>query len=451
MSSYVAVFSDISRAKQAEQKLFFLANHDTLTGLPNRSHFTDRISGAIARAKRRDQRLALLFIDLDHFKIVNDTLGNEVGDISLQEIAKRLKRITRHEESLARWGGDEFILLLDDFRHMADISLTVQRLLAGLASPMFIDGHELTPSASVGIALYPDNADNSSELIKFADTAMYRAKQSGRNSFEYYSDYLAEETRHRFEVGHDLQRALRQAELCLHYQRQVDVQSGRTVGLEALVRWNHPERGLLAPGFFIPIAEELGLIRLLGDWVLGEACRQIAAWRAAGLNCPRVAVNVSPSQLDDQFPDKVSAVLREHDIPARLIDIEITESALERKVDMIRTLHALKDLGVNLSIDDFGTGYSSLSYIKHFPVDCFKIDKSFVDGIPASSQDVAIVRTILALGGSLNVGVLAEGVESREQLECLAGLGTDTVQGYLFGKPEPPRIIEGILAREPRS
>ena len=445
VSSYVAVFSDISRTKQAEQKLFFLANHDTLTGLPNRAHFSDRINGIIARAKRKSQRLALLFIDLDHFKIVNDTLGHEVGDIFLQEIALCLKKITRHEESLARWGGDEFILLLEDFSNNAEITQTVQRLFNSLSAPIYIEGHELSPSASIGIALYPDNADNSTELIKFADTAMYRAKQHGRNSFEFYSDFLAEETRHRFEVGHELQRALRNNELCLHYQPQVDTRSQRINGLEALIRWQHPERGLLAPGTFIALAEELGLIALLGDWVLREACRQLAVWRGSGLHCPRVAVNVSPSQLDARFPDKVAQALHDFDIPPHMLDIEITENALERKEDMIPTLHALKTLGVKLSIDDFGTGYSSLSYIRHFPIDCFKIDKSFIDGIPDSNQDMAIVRTILALGDSLNISVLAEGVETQAQYDYLASLGCDSIQGYLFGKPMPPEQIEATL------
>jgi diguanylate cyclase (GGDEF)-like protein/PAS domain S-box-containing protein len=453
VSNYVAVFSDISKAKQAEDKLFYLANHDTLTGLPNRAHFTDRINSVISRAKRKRSKLALLFIDLDHFKLVNDTLGHVCGDAFLKEIASRLKLITRNEDTLARWGGDEFIMLLEDIADSSEISGLIQRLLAILSEPLTIDTHELSPSASIGVAIYPDNAANTAELIKFADTAMYRAKQRGRNSFEFYSEPLANALQQRFEVGHELQRAIREDQLCLHYQPQIDAHSKRMYGLEALVRWQHPERGFLAPSSFIPLAEELGLISLLGDWVLQEACRQIAAWRADGLACPRVSVNAAPSQLDGKFPGRVAELLRQYAIPARFLAIEITESALERKDEIIPTLHALKSLGISLSIDDFGTGYSSLSYIKHFPVDCFKIDKSFVDGLPDNTQDVAIVRTIIALGENLNVTVLAEGVETSEQYEFLRDLGTDSIQGYLFGRPMPAEQIAEILGgvREPAS
>lgn len=435
--NYVAVFSDISKAKQAEERLFYLANHDTLTGLPNRNRFLDHLGSTLDRARRHGHRLAIAFIDLDRFKIINDTLGHAAGDLYLKEISARISSATRDGDMLSRWGGDEFVLLLEkagDHEHTVG---AIQRVLSAITLPLEIDGHELTPTASVGVSLFPDDADNVSDLIKAADTAMYRTKEAGRNGFEFFTQRLSDEIKHKFEIVTELRRAMRNDQLELHYQPQRHALTGELVGLEALARWRHPERGLLLPGTFIPQAEDLGLIGEVGAWVLREACRQMADWVRCGVPVPRIAVNVAPSQLQPGFADLVRQTIEEFSLSPRHLEIEITEGALERSQQVLPILRELRELGVWLSVDDFGTGYSSLAHLKHFPITGLKIDKTFVDGIPANVQDIAIINTILALGVSLDLEVVAEGVETPEQLAFLRTLGTVSIQGYVHSRPLP--------------
>jgi diguanylate cyclase (GGDEF)-like protein/PAS domain S-box-containing protein len=448
VSSYVAVFSDISKAKQAEEKLYYLANHDSLTGLPNRMLFIQELGKALDRSKRHGQKLAVMFIDLDRFKIINDTLGHAVGDAFLRNIAKRLGQATRKGETLARLGGDEFVLAVEDPVDQDNIATIAQRLLGSLTQPMDIGGHELTPTASIGISVFPDDGELANDLIRAADTAMYRAKELGRNGFQFYARQMAEEMTHKFSLGSELRRALREGEFLLHYQPQLSCCEIPTlVGLEALVRWRHPARGMVPPGDFIPLATELGMITELGCWVLEEACRQMRAWLDKGIDIPRVAVNVAPAQFNIAFVDVVERVLNHFQLSPDRLEIEITEGALERSEAVREVMFGLRRLGVELSIDDFGTGYSSLAHVKTFPVSCFKIDKSFVDNVPGNLQDEAIIRTITALGKSLHVDVLAEGVETRQQLDFLKAAGVDVIQGYYFDRPLPPDLITQRLAQ----
>ncbi|WP_172822765.1 EAL domain-containing protein [Paramagnetospirillum marisnigri] len=445
--NYVAVFSDVSKAKQAEERLFFLANHDTLTSLPNRTRFIEHLSNAIDRARRNRERLAIAFIDLDRFKIVNDTLGHTAGDQYLKVVASRISAVSRQQEMLARWGGDEFVLLLEQVGDHSAVAEAIQRMLTCISQPVDIDGHELTPTVSVGISLFPDDADNVSDLVKAADTAMYRTKERGRNGFEFFTQGLSDDIQRKFEIVTELRRALRDDQLVLHYQPQFDATSGLTVGVEALVRWDHPERGLLFPVDFIPLAEDLGLIGEVGEWVLGEACRQMAEWVQTGVQVPRVAVNVAPAQLKSNLPELVRRKLAEFSLSPCHLELEITEGALERGQQVLPILVELRELGVALSIDDFGTGYSSLAHLKNFPITTLKIDKSFIDGVPANSQDIAIITAILALGGSLALEVVAEGVETMEQFDFLRTMGKVCIQGFVHSRPVAANRISQALAQ----
>ena len=439
--NYVAVFSDISKAKQAEEKLYYLANHDSLTGLPNRMMFNEQLGKALDRSERLGQKLAVIFIDLDRFKIINDTLGHSVGDAFLRSIAKRLSQATRKGETLARLGGDEFVLAVEDPADNDNVAAIAQRLLGSLTRPMEIGGHELTPTASLGISMYPEDGTLVNDLIRAADTAMYRAKELGRNGFQFYARQMAEEISHKFSLGSELRRALREGEFLLYYQPQVSSETAALVGVEALVRWRHPQRGMVPPGEFITLAAELGMITELGNWVLEEACRQMRVWLDRGIDIPRVAVNVAPAQFNLAFVEVVDRVMHHFRLSAHHLEIEITEGALERSEAVREVMLGLRGLGVELSIDDFGTGYSSLAHVKTFPVSCFKIDKSFVDNVPGSLPDEAIIRTIVALGKSLRVNVLAEGVETQAQLEFLKSVGVDVIQGFYFDRPLPPDLI----------
>lgn len=445
--SYVAVFSDVSQAKQADEKMFFLLHHDALTGLPNRAMFTDILNDTLEQMTRTRSKAALMFIDLDHFKIVNDTLGHAIGDVYLKQVAGRLRSLAQREGFLSRWGGDKFILLVDSVEDPVMARKSAHRVMEVLAEPLWVEGHALASTASIGIALFPDHADNAQDLIKFADASMYRAKSHGSGRLELFTHDFADAARNQFTVAHELQSAVRNGELRLHYQIQVASQNEEITGMEALVRWQHPTRGLLSPALFIPEAEELGLINLVGDWVLNEAVRQIAEWRRDGLVCPKVAINVSANQLTSDFPAKVASTLEEYGVPAGSLEIEITESALKNRGQAVPVLLELKNLGVLLSLDDFGTGYSSLSQLKHFPIDCFKVDKSFIDGLPESKRDAAIVRAIMALGESLEVEVVSEGVEKPDQLRFLKGFSGGSIQGYLFGKPMPAREVGAMMRR----
>jgi diguanylate cyclase (GGDEF)-like protein/PAS domain S-box-containing protein len=447
VQNYVAVFSDISKAKQAEEKLYFLANHDALTGLPNRMRFAEQLAGAIDRARRSEGRAAVVFLDLDHFKLVNDTLGHASGDRYLCTVSERLLQTCRKQDTLARWGGDEFVMVLEDVADHNAISSAMARLQRNLGEAVILDGHRLVPTASIGISIYPDDGSSSSDLIKAADAAMYRAKDQGRNRFAFFTEIMSRDISEKFNLGVELRRALQDGELCLHYQPQINAVNGRLIGVEALVRWQHPVRGLLSPLQFIPVAEELGLIEDLGKWVLEAACRQLRRWLDKGIVVPRVAINVAPAQINESFVTHVKHALQHARLGPGQLELEITEGALEAGTAVKEILQRLRAMEVLLSIDDFGTGYSSLSHIKHFPITGFKIDKSFIDGIPENVQDVAIVRAILALGSSLRLGIVAEGVETMEQFAFLRDAGVTDIQGFFFAKPMPPDALEKFALR----
>jgi diguanylate cyclase (GGDEF)-like protein/PAS domain S-box-containing protein len=445
VQNYVAVFSDISKAKQAEEKLFHLANHDALTGLPNRLSFVDTLNQTLERCKRHAQGAAVVFVDLDRFKIINDTLGHAVGDAFLKIVADRLLACARSHESVARWGGDEFILTLENISSRDEVVDAVKRILQQLAEPFYLDGHELVPTASLGISMFPDDGQRPADLIKAADTAMYRAKERGRNDFEFFSADMVQDLDTKLTLSTDLRHAMQEHQFFLAYQPQVDPQINAVLGVEALVRWQHPTRGVLQPVAFLETVEELGLMNELGTWVLQEACRQMQVWNSQAVAIPRVAVNVAPTQLRDSFVATVQEALHSSGIAPQQLELEITEGALESGERARKITSALRDLGVLLSVDDFGTGYSSLAHIKLFPISCFKIDKSFIDGVPGNEDDVTIVRTILALGSSFKVEVVAEGVETREQVEFLKSVGVRNIQGYFFARPMTPPNLEHWL------
>jgi len=445
VQNYVSVFSDISKAKQAEERLFHLANHDPLTCLPNRMNFTENLGQTIQRCKRQNYGAALIFIDLDRFKIINDTLGHAVGDKYLKIIAERLLATTRKQDLLARWGGDEFVLIMEAFDDHHAIAEALGRMLESLAEPLRLAGHELIPTASIGVAIYPEDGQRPSELIKAADTAMYGAKQRGRNCIEFYSKDMAKDLNQKLQMTSELRHALQEEQFFLVYQPQVDPRDGSLLGVEALVRWRHPQRGVLSPLAFLGMVEEMGLLGELGHWVLNEACRQMQRWQASALPIPKVAVNVAPVQLKDAFVAEVADAIARWGIAPAQLELEITEGALESGEVARRITASLRALGVMLAVDDFGTGYSSLSHIKLFPITCFKIDKSFVDGVPGNVPDVAIVRAILALGSSFNVEIVAEGVESAEQVEFLKAEGVTNIQGYYFAHPMLPEDLAAWL------
>lgn len=445
--NYIGVFSDISSIKEAQGKLEYTAHHDALTGLPNRLLFRDRLEQALAMARRNGGGVALLFVDLDRFKVINDTLGHEAGDLLLQEVARRLLGCVREEDTVARMGGDEFVVIQKDVSQPESAALLSARMLAAIGTPFTLAGHEIVTSLSIGISLYPQDGRDASTLLKNADAAMYRAKEKGRNGYQYYSDEMASAGIERLELESDLRQALQRGELRVHYQPQVELASGRLVGAEALVRWQHGSRGMIPPAVFIPMAEDNGMIGAIGEWVLDTACADAAAWHAAGLPALRVAVNVSGRQIGgDHVADRVAAALRSSGLAPQLLEIEVTESVvMQDAARAISTLNALRDMGVTLAIDDFGTGYSSLSYLKRFPLDKLKIDKSFVDGMVDDPDDAAIVMAIIAMAQSLRHTVIAEGVETEAQVARLRAYGCDEMQGYFVSPPLPADAFAEFL------
>jgi len=440
--NYVAVFSDVSKAKEAEKNLFFAQNHDPLTGLPNRQYCLDKVSHVITERAQAVPGVAVVFLDIDRFKLLNDARGHHTGDSFLRAVARRLAEACPKNGLLCRWGADEFVLVLEQVTKRDGIAVIVQTLFNALAKPLKLEGHELTPSVCVGISFYPEDAADAQGLMQAAETALYLAKERGPSSIELFTPLLAERLQRKFEVASELRRAVQNDELTLNYQPQVDCRTAGLLGVEALVRWQHPVNGLMSPATFIPLAEELGLIGLLGDWVLEKAMAQMARWRDQGHPVPQVAVNIAPQQLVPGFADHIRDLLAKHQLPASMLELEITEGALERDDSTIGLLQALRDMGVLLAIDDFGTGYSSLAHIKHLPVTCLKIDKVFIDDLPDDAYGVAIIRTVLALGHSLGFRVLAEGVETEEQFLFLVEQGVDTIQGYYFGKPMEAGALE---------
>ena len=442
---YVCVFSDITRERESQNQLDHLAHHDALTALPNRLLYHDRLRHAMARAERDGEQLAVLFIDLDRFKNVNDTLGHHVGDELLKQAAQALSRCLREGDTLARLGGDEFIVLLEDVDGMAGATRVAEKLMAMFEQPFEVSGHELFVTGSVGISLYPQDGRDMHMLIRNADVAMYQAKARGRNGFQFYAPSMSGDGALRLRMETLLRRAIERSEIYLAYQPQVEIDSGRLVGVEALLRWNSLELGQVAPSSFIPLAEDTGFIGQLGQWVLQDACRQMVAWEAQGLSVPKIAVNLSVRQFErGGMAATVAAVLKDAGLAPRRLQLEVTESAIMNTGDALQYVNDLHAIGVALAIDDFGTGYSSLAYLKQLPVQTLKIDRSFIKDIPQDPDDEAIAIAIIQLGKSMDLSVIAEGVEREDQAAFLLRHGCNLAQGYLYGKP---LSSEQILAR----
>jgi len=446
--NYVVMLADITPLKESQEQLSHLAKHDSLTGLVNRLSLAGDLDHTLRRARRHQQKLAVLYLDLDRFKVINDTLGHEAGDRLLQGVAQRLRDTVRAEDTVARLGGDEFVIVLDEIAHAEDAARLAGKVIEAVVRPIPIGSDSVRTSTSVGISIYPDNADNVGDLLKTADMAMYRAKERGRGTYCFYTPELTERALKLGVLEHELRDALERNEFVLYYQPQIALGSGKVVGLEALLRWRHPERGLLAPEAFMAAAEETGLIVPIGAWVLRSACAAAQKWRSAGLPSVTVAVNVSGRQLvRGRIVQQLRSALEAQGAqPGELaLELEITESALPAMQDCVATLEDLRPLGVKLAIDDFGTGYSSLSRLKQMPVDSLKIDRSFVEDLPGNPENEAIAASIIALGQNLHMRVIAEGVQSNEQLEFLRARGCDMVQGFLCAKPLPAEEVPRIL------
>ncbi|MDB5998177.1 MAG: hypothetical protein JWP42_5313 [Pseudomonas sp.] len=454
LASYVCFFSDISERKASEQRIHRLAYYDALTHLPNRTLFQDRLHTALQSAERQKSWVVLMFLDLDRFKPINDSLGHAAGDRMLKEMATRLLGCVDDDDTVARMGGDEFTLLLQP-RVNREIALNraihvAEQILASLVKPFVLEGREFFVTASIGIALSPQDGNELSQLMKNADTAMYHAKERGKNNFQFYQADMNASALERLELESDLRHALEQNEFVLYYQPQFSGDGKRLTGAEALLRWRHPRRGLVPPGDFIPVLEELGLVVDVGDWVITEACRQLKTWHQAKVRVPKVSVNISARQFSDgQLGTRIATILKETGLPPACLELELTESILMREVsEAMQILDGLKNLGLSIAVDDFGTGYSSLNYLKQFPIDVLKIDRTFVDGLPSGEQDAQIARAIIAMAHSLNLAVIAEGVETHEQLDFLREHGCDEVQGYLFGRPMPASQFEGQFSND---
>ncbi|WP_242675329.1 MULTISPECIES: sensor domain-containing protein [Pseudomonadaceae] len=446
--SYVCFFSDISERKASEQRIHRLAYYDALTQLPNRTLFQDRLHTALQHAERHQGWVVLMFLDLDRFKPINDSLGHAAGDRMLKDVAVRLAACVADDDTVARMGGDEFTLLLqsnaqrDGALHRA--IHVAEQILASLARPFVLEGREFFVTASIGIALSPQDGKELSQLMKNADTAMYHAKERGKNNFQFYQADMNASALERLELESDLRHALEQGEFVLYYQPQFSGNGKRLTGVEALLRWQHPKRGLVAPDAFIPVLEELGLVVQVGEWVLAEACRQLSRWHGNKVRVPKVSVNLSARQFaEGDLNRRIARILNDSGIHPACLELELTESILMQDVaSAMQTLNDLKNLGLCIAIDDFGTGYSSLNYLKQFPIDVLKIDRSFVDGLPQGEQDGQIARAIIAMAHSLNLTVIAEGVETQAQLDFLRGHDCDEVQGYLLGRPMPAHQFE---------
>lgn len=433
----VMVFHDVSEARAMVLKMSHLAQHDFLTGLPNRVLLNDRLIQAISLARRRRKQLAVLFLDLDFFKHINDSLGHLVGDKLLQSVAERLTTCVRSSDTVSRQGGDEFLVLLSDIEHSEDAAHRAENIISVLAESHSIAGQDIHTTMSIGIGIYPTDGEDAETLIKNADAAMYHAKQNGRNNYQFFKQDMNDRVVERQSLETGLRRALEKQEFVLHYQPKINLETGEITGAEALIRWMHPKRGLLAPGQFVSIAEECGLIVPIGRWVLREACTQVRTWLDMGLKPASIAINISAVEFRNKnFIDGVRSILNETRLEPDCLEIELTESVLMQDGEFTTTtLQALKDMGVQLAIDDFGTGYSSLSYLKRFPIDSLKIDQSFVRDIITDSDDATIVTAVIGMGNSLNKRVSAEGVETREQLAFLRAGHCGEGQGYYFSRP----------------
>jgi diguanylate cyclase (GGDEF)-like protein/PAS domain S-box-containing protein len=436
-SSILISFADVSAVKEAQHRLKFLATHDTLTELPNRAFLVERLSHALSIAQRTPHQIAVLFLDLDRFKNVNDTIGHEAGDKLLQTVAGRLSSCIRESDTLARLGGDEFVILAEGFEDADYLTRLGERILTAISEPFRLQGYEYYLGVSIGISVYPTDGVDGPTLLRCADSAMYSAKEGGRNHYQFYTPELNARTQQRYHLEKNLRYALERNEMQLHYQPKLDLQSGRVVGAEVLVRWNNPESGMMLPTEFIPIAEETGLIIPIGRWVLEQACLQTAAWRKHAMPDLSIAVNLSPRQFQDgNLVNVVAEILERSGLPPHVLEFEITENLLMSDIEKLTpTFDALIKLGVTFSLDDFGTGYSSLSYLQRFPIANIKIDRSFIKGIPANRDSVALTQTIIAMARSLNMHVTAEGVEDAAQMAFLRDAGCNEIQGDYFSTP----------------
>jgi diguanylate cyclase (GGDEF)-like protein/PAS domain S-box-containing protein len=444
---YEGMVIDITERKRYEAQIKHQATHDALTGLPNRNLLYDRLQRAIGNARRKNDVAAVAFIDLDQFKFINDSLGHQIGDEVLKTVGDRLQSCLRWNDTVARQGGDEFVFVLADQKDAESVSDTMRRILALVARPMTVTGLELQVTCSAGISLYPNDALDAETLLRHADTAMYKAKELGRNNFQYFAAEMNVHANERLAMLNSLRHALGNNEFELHYQPKIQLATGKVVGAEALIRWHSATSGTVSPASFIPLAEESGLIIAIGEWVLRTACAQNAAWQRAGYPPIPVSVNLSPRHLArGDLVDLIAEVLRTTGLEARYLELEITENIFMRDVDKsLAILVELKNLGVRISIDDFGTGYSSLNYLKRFPVDILKIDRSFVRDIATGQDDAAIVKAIISLAHILNMKVVAEGVETEEQRRFLLDNACDEVQGYYFGRPVPHGEFAKVL------
>lgn len=449
ITNYIAIYSDISERKKEEEQIQFLASHDVLTRLPNRYLLTDRLEQALALGERTRTRVGLLFVDLDHFKNINDSLGHDVGDELLRQVARRMSACFRRSDTIARLGGDEFVAVLSEIASENEAASVAEKMLEAFGEKFIVEEHQLTISPSIGISIFPDDGNNPVTLMRNADIAMYRAKAQGRNTFQFYRAEMTAHATERLQLEIQLRHAIERGELSLHYQPQIDLSTGEMNGVEALVRWNHPDLGMVSPARFIPIAEDSGLIIEIGEWVLRTACLQGLRWQAQGYREIQIAVNVSGVQFTrGHIAERVRDILDETGFDPRLLELEITESVLmtsgESSLDI---MNSLKSLGLSLALDDFGIGYSSLSRLKTFPLDYLKVDQSFVRDIATDPNDAAIVRAVLSMSREMDLKVIAEGVETDEQLEFLRTLQCRTFQGYLFSRPVPPGEIERYLRR----
>ncbi len=447
VTHYLAVFTDISKHKRAQETIRHMAYYDALTDLPNRALFRDELRNALVNAERQHTMLGVLFLDLDRVKVINDTLGHDMGDQLLRGVAERLKHGVRTGDVVARLGGDEFMLLLTNIHQKNEVLAITEKILASIRPPFHFDHHELFTTASIGISVFPHDGRDAETLLKNADTAMYRAKRRGRNNYQVFDPTMKVEVFQQLALDNGLRRALERNEFVVHYQPQIDLMTGHIVGMEALVRWQHPELGLIPPSTFIQWAEDSGLIIPIGERVLRMACEQNKKWQESGKHHLKVGVNVSAKQMrESNIIETVSKVLKDTNLPPDCLDLELTESVIMDLSSQAMTVpHELKAMGVGFSIDDFGTGYSSLNYLKRLPVNTLKMDQSFVRDLTVDSNDAAIATAVIGLGHGLNLNVLAEGVETQGQLDYLRGLKCDQIQGFVVSEPLPAETFSNLL------